>query len=95
MLGIFNAIGATGIPTQIAEMTVLVRVHYPRSASSTAPKETMFRFVNEDGVLHEFRLEAWFPPPPSGVWAISDNSITLHNFPIDAAGLRGRGRRKA
>jgi hypothetical protein len=86
LLGIFNTIGATGFPTQIPEMTVLVRVHYSQSESSSAPIETKFRFANEDGVLHEFRFEAWFPPPQTGVWAISDNSITLHNFPIEGAG---------
>lgn len=84
--GVFNSIYATGFPTQLADLTVLVRVHYGLSSASTSPKPTIFKFANEDGSLHEFRLDAWFPPPAYGVWAISDNSITLKNFPIEASG---------
>jgi hypothetical protein len=86
IFGVFNAIGATGFPTQLPDLVVLVRVHYGLSSASATPKQTIFRFVDEDGVLHEFRLDAWFPPPPVGVWAVSDNMVTLKNFPIPASG---------
>ena len=84
--GVFNSIYATGFPTQLADLTVLVRVHYGLSSASQSPKPTIFKFADEGGSLHEFRLDAWFPPPVSGVWAISDNSITLKNFPIETRG---------
>jgi hypothetical protein len=85
--GVFNSIGASGFPAAIPRLTLLVRVHYGRSSATAAPKETIFRFSDLDGPLHEFRCEALFPVPPNGsLWAVSDNAVTLNNFPIEAAG---------
>jgi hypothetical protein len=84
---VFNGISATAFPTSIPKLTMLVRVHYGASSGSSTPKQTIYRFSDADGPSHEFRLDAWFPPPPNGsMWAVSDNSVVLDNFPIEAPG---------